>query len=164
MSWFKKFFGSQLSQETKVFYEKKNENEEKKEEDELKIEELQIEEENQESSQKSWWSSWSRLSQTFNDSPKGQKREFRSDDEEENQWWKSFCSQSTKGKASSSQQSSSSAWKGFSYQSLTQNSADGLRNGDDDNDKNNKNSTNKDDDDAKVEFYVKVLHKKFKYF
>ena len=49
---------------------------------------------------------------------------------------------------------------------MTQNSADGLHNGDDDNDKNNKNSTNKDDDDddAKVEFYVKVLHKKFKYF
>ena len=45
-----------------------------------------------ESSQESWWSSWSELSQPF--TSKGEKRDLSNDEKE--QWWESFCMQSTK--------------------------------------------------------------------
>ena len=70
MSWLKKVFSSQSSQETKVVIEKQKED---KKEDELQIEE-DIEEEakkeSSEGSQDSWFSSWSGLSTTFSSSKK----------------------------------------------------------------------------------------------
>ena len=50
MSWLKKVFGLQLSQETKVYYEKSNEEGDKKEE-EPEISNLKIDEGNNENSQ-----------------------------------------------------------------------------------------------------------------
>ena len=104
MSWFKKIFTSQSSQETKVYYQKdtqtdQQKEEEKKSETEAKFEELQVDDsqvsdEATKLSQKSWWSGWSRLSQPF--TSKYEKRDFSSDEEEEDQWWKSFCSESNK--------------------------------------------------------------------
>ena len=60
MSWLKKVFGSQFSQETKVYYGKKEEKEKKDEKEKmenLQIDDSQIDE--SQSSQESWWSSWS---------------------------------------------------------------------------------------------------------
>ena len=104
MSWLKKIFGSQSSQETQVYYEKDTQTVTQKQEEESKItesnfEEVQIDDsqpsnEATQSSQESWFSSWSGLSQPF--TPKGEKRDFSSDDEEEDRWWKSFCSESKK--------------------------------------------------------------------
>ena len=82
MSWLKKIFGSQSSQETKVYYEKdtqtaKNNDESKITEshfDETQIEDNQISNEATRSSQESWWSSWSGLSQPF--TSKGEKRDL----------------------------------------------------------------------------------------
>ena len=82
MSWLKKVFGSQSSQETKVYYEKdtqtaKNHDESKITEshfDETQIEDNQISNEATRSSQESWWSSWSGLSQPF--TSKGEKRDL----------------------------------------------------------------------------------------
>ena len=93
MIWLKKVFGSQSSQETKLYYEKSKEEGEKKEE-EPQISDVKIDEGNNENSQESdnsWFSSQSSLSTTF-DLPKGKKREYRDGDEEEDQWWSSFCS------------------------------------------------------------------------
>ena len=60
MSWLKKVFSSQSSQETKVVIEKQKED---KKEDEPQIKNLNIEEEakkeSSEGSQDSWFSSWS---------------------------------------------------------------------------------------------------------
>ena len=73
MSWLKKIFGSQSSQETKVYY--KRDTQTAKNESESKItgsnfEEVQIDDTQHsigtiQSSQDSWWSSWSGLSQPF---------------------------------------------------------------------------------------------------
>ena len=157
MNWFKKTFRLELSQETKVYFEKQkdNQNQEKEEEDnQPKIDELEIED-SQQSSQESWCSTWSGLSQTFN-SPKGQKREFSSNDEEEDKWWKSFCSVNEFKKetnSSSSQQGSSSQ---LQHETTSKKNDDKRKNDDENNDK---------DDDANVSFYLKVgKHKKFKYF
>ena len=84
MSWLKKIFSSQSSQETKVYYEveKEKKEEEKQQVSESKIENLQID-----NSQSSWWSSWSGLSQKFPNSPKVEKQnwgELSCDEEEEN--------------------------------------------------------------------------------
>ena len=80
MSWLKKVFSSQSSQETQVVNEKTKED---KKEDGPQIENLNIEEEAEKESsegcQDSWFSFWSGLSTTFNLS---KKREL-SDDEEE---------------------------------------------------------------------------------
>ena len=138
MSWFKKVFGSQLSQETKVYYEKQKEKQNEEEENQPKIDELEIGD-SQQPSQESWCSTWSGLSQTFN-SPKGQKREFSSDDEED-KWWKSFCSVNEFKKetnSSSSQQGSSSQ----SQHETTSNK--------------NVDENNGEDDDAIVSFYLKL--------
>ena len=82
MSWLKKIFSSQSSQETKVYYEveKDKKEEEKQQVTKSKIENLQIDD-----SQSSWWSSRSGLSQKISNSPKGEKRNWRelSCDEEE---------------------------------------------------------------------------------
>ena len=73
MSWLKKIFGSQCSQETKVYYDKSTETT-KKEDDskttESNFEEAEIDDSQYtnvatQSSQESWWSSWSGLSQPF---------------------------------------------------------------------------------------------------
>ena len=106
MSWLKKIFSWQSSQETKVYYkvEKDKKEEEKQQVTEPKIENLQIDD-----SQSSWWSSWSSLSQKFSNSCKGEKRNWGelSCDEEEENWWDSFKS-SQKSTQKSSQESSSS--------------------------------------------------------
>ena len=90
MSWLKKIFSSQSSQETKVYYEieKDKKEEEKQQVTKSKMENLQIDD-----SQSSWWSLWSGLSQKFSNSLKGEKRNWGelSCDEEEN-WWDSFKS------------------------------------------------------------------------
>ena len=86
MSWFKKVFSSQSSEETKVVCEISNKD--KKDNEDPQISSLKIEEEKEgqeenaeESSQESWFSSWSGLSTTF-DSPKSKKREFSDGNEE----------------------------------------------------------------------------------
>ena len=138
MSWFKKVFGSQLSQETKVYYEKQKEKQNEEEENQPKIDELEIGD-SQQPSQESWCSTWSGLSQTFN-SPKGQKREFSSDDEED-KWWKSFCSVNEFKKetnSSSSQQGSSSQPQ---HETTSNKNVD---------------ENNGEDDDAIVSFYLKL--------
>ena len=64
MSWLKRVFGSQSSQETKVYYEKSKGEREKKEE-KHQISTLKIDEANNENSQESdnsWFSSWIGLS------------------------------------------------------------------------------------------------------
>ena len=99
MSWLKKVFGSQSSQETKIYYEKKEEKE-KKDENKEKMENLQIDDsqiDESQSSQESWWSSWSGLSQKFSDLPKGKKRNWAefSSNEKEDKWWSSFKSKSS---------------------------------------------------------------------
>ena len=139
MSWFKKVFGSQLSQETKVYYEKQKEKQNEEEENQPKIDELEIGD-SQQPSQESWCSTWSGLSQTFN-SPKGQKREFSSDDEEEDKWWKSFCSVNEFKKETNS----SSSQQGSSSQSQHETTSN--KNVDENND---------EDDDAIVSFYLKL--------
>ena len=144
MSWLKKIFSWQSSQETKVYYkvEKDKKEEEKQQVTEPKIENLQIDD-----SQSSWWSSWSSLSQKFSNSCKGEKRNWGelSCDEEEENWWDSFKS-SQKSTQKSSQESSSSQKES--------NKNEGATGGDED-----------DDDDIKVEFYVKCgKNKKFKYY
>ena len=105
MSWLKKRFSSQSSQESKVYYEvKKNKKEEEKQVTKSEIENLQID-----NKQSSWWSSWSGLSQTFSNSRKGGKQNWGelSCDQEEEIWWDSFKS-SQKSTQKSSQESSSS--------------------------------------------------------
>ena len=68
MSWLKKIFTSQSSQETKVYYEKDNQTINKKEEEEkskiteskfeeMQIDDSQVSDEATQSSQESWWSS-----------------------------------------------------------------------------------------------------------
>ena len=71
MSWLKKIFSSQSSQETKVYYEveKDKKEEEKQQVTKSEIENLQID-----NSQSNWWNSWSGLSQKFSNSPKGEKQ------------------------------------------------------------------------------------------
>ena len=77
MSWFKKVFSLQQSNETKVVYEKsksKRENENKEDNKEVEeeigtVSELRIDETQESSgssSQNSWWSTWSGLSQKDN--------------------------------------------------------------------------------------------------
>ena len=144
MSWLNKRFSSQSSQESKVYYEvKKNKKEEEKQQvTKSEIENLQID-----NKQSSWWNSWSGLSQTFSNSRKGGKRNWResSCDQEEEIWWDSFKS-SQKSTQKSSQESSSSQ--------IESNKNEGATGGDED-----------DDDDIKVEFYVKCgKNKKFKYY
>ena len=89
MSWLKKVFSSQSSQETQVVNEKTKEDKKK---DGPQIENLNIEEEaekeSSEGSQDSWFSFWSGLNTTFS---LLKKREL-SDDEEEKEsekWWSS---------------------------------------------------------------------------
>ena len=73
MSWLKKTFGSQSSQERKVYFEKSNEttkNEDNSKTVESNFEEAEIEDSQctnvaTQSSQESWWSSWSELIQPF---------------------------------------------------------------------------------------------------
>ena len=73
MSWLKKIFGLQSSQETKVFYEKDTQTVKQEDEseitewnfEELKIDDTQQSDEATQSSEESWWSSWSGLSQQF---------------------------------------------------------------------------------------------------
>ena len=80
MSWLKKIFSSQSSQETKVYYEiEKDKKEEKQQVTKSEMENLQIDD-----SQSSWWSLWSGLSQKLKS--KGEKRNWGelSCDEEEN--------------------------------------------------------------------------------
>ena len=86
MSWFKKVFSSQSSQETKVVYqkfedEKSNKTDNKQEEEDEKIIENQEEnqEENSQSNQSSWWSSWGVLSYQFT----SKKRELSDDEKNE---------------------------------------------------------------------------------
>ena len=156
MSWLKKIFGSQPSQETKVYYEKdtqtaKNHDESKITEshfDETQIEDNQISNEATRSSQESWWSSWSGLSQPF--TSKGEKRDL-SDYESEEQSSESFCSDSTKKDKSSQPESGSSQKEDKPECSTSQSKEDDNKNDD-------------DEGDAKVSFYLKVgKYKKFKY-
>ena len=88
MSWLKKIFSSQSSQETKVYYEieKDKKEEEKQQVTKSEMENLQIDD-----SQSSWWSLWSGLSQKLKS--KGEKQNWGelSCDEEEN-WRDSFKS------------------------------------------------------------------------
>ena len=154
MSWFKKIFTSQSSQETKVYYQKdtqtdQQKEEEKKSETEAKFEELQVDDsqvsdEATKLSQKSWWSGWSRLSQPF--TSKYEKRDCSSDEEEEDQWWKLFCSESNK---------KVELWQGESSSSSQTK---------EDKNKNEEDNKNEDKDQGKVSFYIKVgKNKRFKY-
>lgn len=98
MSWLKKVFSSQSSQETQVVNEKTRED---NKEGGPQIKNLNIEEEaekeSSEGSQDSWFSFWSGLSTTFSLS---KKRELSNDEEkkESKKWWSSFCSQKKKKK------------------------------------------------------------------
>ena len=105
MSWLKKIFSLQSSQETKVYYEV---NKDKKEEEKQQVTKSEIENLQIDDSQSSWWSLWSSLSQTFSNSPKGEKQIWGelSCDKEEEIWWDSFKS-SQKSTQKSSQESSS---------------------------------------------------------
>ena len=105
MSWLKKIFSLQSSQETKVYYEV---NKDKKEEEKQQVTKSEIENLQIDDSQSSWWSSWSSLSQAFSNFPKGEKRIWGelSCDKEEEIWWDSFKS-SQKSTQKSSQESSS---------------------------------------------------------
>ena len=91
MSWLKRVFSTQSSQETKVYYKKgsqtdKTEEDKEKTESEItesKFEEINIDDNESQSTQSSqdmWWSSWSDLSQPF--TLKGEKQNFGSLDEE----------------------------------------------------------------------------------
>ena len=110
------------------------------------IENLQID-----NKQSSWWNSWSGLSQTFSNSRKGGKRNWResSCDQEEENWWGSFQS-SQKSTQKSSQESNS-----FQKESSkNEDNKQGATGGDED-----------DNDDIEVEFYVKYAkNEKFKYY
>ena len=148
MSWLKKVFSSQSSQETKVVHEiSKNEGEKDKKDNDRQIIESKIEEENKESSQgsgSSWFSSWSVLSTTF-DWPKSKKREFGTGDEEEDKWWSSFCSKErneSKSESFFSTQVSSSSQSSQATNIPTQTFVDKDGNKDD------------DEDDSKVEFFI----------
>ena len=160
MSWLKQVFGLQLSQKTKVYYDKSKEEGDKKEE-EHQISDLKTDKGNNENSQESdnsWFSSWSGLSTTF-DLPKGKKREFSNGDEEEEKW-SSFCS---KEKNESKSESFFSTQVSSSSQS-TQATNIPIQTCvyKDDNKDDNKND---DEDDSKVEFFPKVgKHKKIKFF
>ena len=161
MSWFKKVFSSQSSEETKVVCEISNKN--KKDNEDPQISSLKIEEEKEgqeenaeESSQESWFSSWNGLSTTF-DSAKSKQREFSDDDEEEDKWWSSFCSKQRNESKSESFFSTQVSASSQSWQATnipTQTSADMDDNKKDDD----------DEDDSKVEFFLRVgKHKKFKF-
>ena len=160
MSWLKQVFGLQLSQKTKVYYDKSKEEGDQKEE-EHQISDLKTDKGNNENSQESdnsWFSSWSGLSTTF-DLPKGKKREFSNDDEEEEKW-SSFCS---KEKNESKSESFFSTQVSSSSQS-TQATNIPIQTCvyKDDNKDDNKND---DEDDSKVEFFPKVgKYKKIKFF
>ena len=167
MSWLKKVFSSQSSQETQVVNEKTRED---NKEGGPQIKNLNIEEEaekeSSEGSQDSWFSFWSGLSTTFSLS---KKRELSNDEEkkESKKWWSSFCSQKKKKSESVfSTQTSSGSSQSFSLSPMQMcvDKDDGW----DDNEskKDDKKEENDDnDDDAKVEFFIKVgKHKKFKYF
>ena len=148
MSWLKKVFSSQSSQETKFVHEtSKNESEKDKKDNDRQIIESKIEEENKESSQgsdSSWFSSWSVLSTTF-DWPKSKKRGFGAGDEEEDKWWSSFCSKErneSKSESFFSTQVSSSTQSSQATNIPTQTFVDKDGNEDD------------DEDDSKVEFFI----------
>ena len=130
----------------------------KKEKNEEKMENLQIDDsqiDRSQSSQESWWSSWSGLSQKFSDSPKGEKcnwAEFSSD-EEKDKWCSSFKSKSSQ---KSSQESSCFSKKEKKDEEeekqQTMENVEGATGGE-------------DDEDVKVEFSLKVgKYKKFKFY
>ena len=154
MSWFKKVFSSQSSQETNVVYqkvedEKSNKTDNKQEEEDEKIIENQEEnqEENSQSSQSSWWSSWGGLSYQFT----SQKRELSDDEENEEKWWESFCSSPDKDKD-----------KEEPMDLLTQTVVD---KGDNKKEDNKKDDDEEEDDEGKVEFFVKIgKNRRFKYY
>ena len=117
----------------------------------LQIDDSQIDK--SQSSQESWWSSWSGLSQKFSDSPKGEKRNWAkfSSNKEEDKWWSSFKSKSSQ---KSSQESScfSKKEKKYKEEEEKQENVEGATGGE-------------DDEDVKVEFFVKIgKHKKFKFY
>ena len=160
MSWLKKTFGSQSSQERKVYFEKSTET--TKNEDNSKIVESNFEEAEIEdsqctnvatqSSQESWWSSWSELSQPF--TSKLENWDLSNDEEE--QWWESFCSQGTKNDKSLQSAGSSSQQKEHDPESSSASSS--LQPKEDDSKNDDK------ENDTKVSFYIKVgKYKKFKY-
>ena len=161
MSRLKKIFGSQSSQETKVYYEKDTQTT-KNEDNKTKITESYLEQEQEQeqmnnsqlshtqSTQDSWWSSWSGLSQPFS-SQKGKKRDLSNDKQE--QWWESFSTESTKKDESSQYASSSSQQKVDEPESSSSSQP-----------KEEDTKVNDEKDDAKVSFYLKVgKYKKFKY-
>ena len=150
MSRLKKIFGSQSSQETKVYYEKDTQTT-KNEDNKTKITESYLEQlSHTQSTQDSWWSSWSGLSQPFS-SQKGKKRDLSNDKQE--QWWESFSTESTKKDESSQYASSSSQQKVDEPESSSSSQP-----------KEEDTKVNDEKDDAKVSFYLKVgKYKKFKY-
>ena len=73
MSWLKKIFSSQSSQEIKVYYEVEKY---KKEEEKQQVTESDIENLQTDNSQSSWWSSWSGLSQKIFQLPQRRKKKL----------------------------------------------------------------------------------------
>ena len=124
---------------------KKEEKQDQEQESDAKMENLQIDDsqiDDGQSSQDSWWSSWSGLSQKFTNSLKGEKRNWAelNCDEEEEKWWSSFKSTQKSSQKSSSSQKESEIDK-------EDNQAQECASGGDEN--------NNDDDDVKLEFYLK---------
>ena len=163
MSWFEKIFSSQSSQETKVVYqktedEKYDETDDKPEREDEKIMESEFkidETQSSQSSHTSWWRSWSTLSSQYS----GQKRELSNDEEEEDddddddeKGWQSFCSSPDKKEKEKEQP----------MEILTQTTVDKDDNKKDDN---KKDDDEEDNDEGKVEFFVRVgENKRFKYY
>ena len=162
VSWFEKFFSSQSSQETKVVYqktedEKYDETDDKPEREDEKIMESEFkidETQSSQSSHTSWWRSWSTLSSQYS----GQKRELSNDEEEEDdddddeKGWQSFCSSPDKKEKEKEQP----------MEILTQTTVDKDDNKKDDN---KKDDDEEDNDEGKVEFFVRVgENKRFKYY
>ena len=153
MSWFKKVFSLQSSQETKVVCQKtedeeSDETEDKQEGEDEKIRESEFkidETQSSQNSQSSWWISWSGLSSQYS----SQKRELShdEDDEDDKKWWQSFCS---------------SPHKKEPMEIITQTAVDKDNNKKDDN---KKDDHDEDNDEGKVDFFVRVgKNKRFKYY
>ena len=162
VSWFENFFSSQSSQETKVVYqktedEKYDETDDKPEREDEKIMESEFkidETQSSQSSHTSWWRSWSTLSSQYS----GQKRELSNDEEEEDdddddeKGWQLFCSSPDKKEKEKEQP----------MEILTQTTVDKDDNKKDDN---KKDDDEEDNDEGKVEFFVRVgENKRFKYY
>ena len=149
MSWFKKIFGSQSSQEPRTYFSKQKEEEEKMTTSEFK--DCNEDESTQDDSQILCYS-WSGVSQRID--IKGEKRSWEESEEEEEKWWAAFQSQPSTQTSTSSQ--------GASSQKIKE------KNDDDDDDDydqtQTQTQTQMQDETEKISFYLKLgKYKKFKF-